>query len=275
MYFIDLRGVGRSGKGSIGKAIEAQMKQIGLKTTLVDQGKKYRFITSLILEISNNDVSKALTEAPKLLIVDNFVEELIEYMRKIQMRGNEAVNSLLYSDVVNEIVAEIGKDKNARLIAGSALLHEMSNAHEQKNDLFIFDGRSFSKHFKALKNNVAGGVVKLLSFYINCDPLTAAERMSRDGDSRPIIDIAQSLRSRNRNDMTRQNEPLIPPERSFRFSYHYYDRISKSERKEYLLRAIKNGVVSIATQETDSVNEMTSPILDMVNLAYDGRNSRL
>ncbi len=270
---ITFEGEARSGKGTSARTVRQSLLAAGHRVVYIDQGQKFRAFARLAL-----DRGVALTDQ---LAVGEFLEdlsartELLHLLSLVAKMEQPEVEALLYTPEVSTGSARIGSHPRAQQVVMDVLLDQVRGiAGSESADIILIDGRDLI--VKAHKMEAEGIAELLLGFFFRCDAAIAARRTegifvdlaSMDTDEKlRLLDAIVRISERNRQDALRGVHPLREPMRA----YPLHTLEFRPDDEEYVTQATRealaSGVVSVNTSYTRSVQEMTDPVVALVERA--------
>lgn len=195
MKIIAIDGVAGAGKGTLAKALSKQLGYLHL-----DTGALYRCATVCII---NNNIDptneKQVTSAVKKAKIE---AKLVNGEEHYFLNGQDlSLANTLRTPVVNETVSKIAKFVGVR-----KHIRKVQQSVAKSNKNIVVEGRDITT--VVFPNAFA-------KFYIVADADIRAQRRQKDfqnqGQNIPFEKVKQMIIDRDRDDMERENSPLVCP----------------------------------------------------------------
>lgn len=271
-------GEARSGKGTSLSAVQTALTEADLPSQKIDQGLKFRSLTKLALG-NGVPLDERTTSQEKLsdfLKDDATHDDMLDLLAVAETAPKDVLDDMLYSDSINANVAFVGRNSDSHTIAIDLLHKQVAAAVDDGRPTVLIDGRAMDKHAK----DIAGDKIAqyALGFYFRCDVSIAARRTlgvlrhAKDLSQTEMHQLARTIfqiSDRNLQDAQRAVDPMREPDSAMAIDLRNFDTDNADFVKSKTLEALRHGMVSINTSYTQSVEEMTVPVVGLALKALE------
>lgn len=268
---ITIQGQARGGKGSLSRAIRADLES-EFRVYMIEQGLKFRVFAKIAVE-KGLDYENIEAIADFVLDADNQSRVVQLLLEASQMSKDEFI-STYYNHQMSNISGMFGKVSDTHDVVVDLLLKEVREV-VGRYDIVMVDGRTMQKYGDLLDEE--GVANHVLAIDVICEPLTAARRVTQifapveelsNEELIKLIRTTEDISRRNSSDARRKRDPSVFLHEAFELDV--LRPIESDEQFQKMCdKAYEVGVLSIDNSFTRSLEQFTEPSVQLIRCVVD------
>lgn len=274
MAIVTAGGWARSGKGTSMEALELDLAGLDKKVRRIDQGLKFRAMARAAIE--SDEPFDSPTTLGQFVGSEAAGISALAILDEAVAMTPEDRKEFLYDENISKASGKIGALPNIHPIVVNLLRSEVAEAAEDKTDIILIDGRAMDKYARRFEEEGLGRFV--VGWHFKCDPAIAARRslkifdefgdLAQDDKNRLLAETL-NISDRNRSDSLRPVDPLRDPKVShfLDFSVYKVSELDPMTPYRHGHEALHYGMVSVDTSYTNSIDQMTQPVVEVTKFA--------
>lgn len=268
---ITIQGQARGGKGSLTRAIRADLEP-EFRVYMIEQGLKFRVFAKLAIEKALD--YENIDDIARFVLDEDNQSRIVQMLFEASKMSKDEFIATYYNHQMSNISGMFGKVSETHDVVVDLLLKEVRQA-VGKYDIVMVDGRTMQKYGDLLDEEAV--VDHVLAIDIVCEPLTAARRVTQifapveelsNEDLIKLIHTTEDISRRNSSDARRRRDPSVFLHEAFELNV--LRPIESAEQFEKMCeKAYEIGVLSIDNSFTRSLEQFTAPSVQLIRCVVD------